>query len=70
MGKYLTDINKDSVQEAIRRYNFVIYQLRKFFPLYPYGEEVGYQELFFNGFHDCIPIASYGVSILLSLIHI
>ena len=64
MGKYLTDINKDSVQEAIRRYNFVIYQLRKFFPLYPYGEEVGYQELFFNGFHDCIPIASYGVSIL------
>ena len=39
MGKYLTDINKDSVQEAIRRYNFVIYQLRKFFPLYPYGEE-------------------------------
>lgn len=64
MDKYLADINKDSVQEAIQRYNFVIYQLRKFFPLYPYGEEVGYQELFFNGFHDCIPIASYGVSIL------
>lgn len=64
INKYMADINRDSVQEVIQRYNFVIYQLRKFFPPYPYKEEVGYQELFFNGFHDCIPIASYGISIL------
>ena len=64
INKYMVDVNRDSVQEVIQRYNFVIYQLRKFFPPYPYKEEVGYQELFFNGFHDCIPIASYGISIL------
>ncbi|WP_288148568.1 hypothetical protein [Bacteroides acidifaciens] len=64
MDKYLKDIDKDSVQNVVQRYNFVINQLCKFFPLYPYEEEIGYQELFFYGFHDCIPIASYGVSIL------
>lgn len=64
MDKYLKDIDKDSVQNVVQRYNFVINQLCKFFPLYPYKEEIGYQELFFYGFHDCIPIASYGVSIL------
>lgn len=64
MDKYLKDIDKDSVQDVVQRYNFVINQLCKFFPLYPYKEEIGYQELFFYGFHDCIPIASYGVSIL------
>lgn len=64
MDKYLKDLDKDSVQNVVQRYNFVINQLCKFFPLYPYEEEIGYQELFFYGFHDCIPIASYGVSIL------
>lgn len=64
IDKYMADINKDSLQKVVGRYNFVIYQLRKFFPPYPYKEEVGYQELFFNGFHDCIPIADYGVSML------
>lgn len=64
MDKYLKDIDKDSVQNVVQRYNFVINQLCKFFPLYPYKEKIGYQELFFYGFHDCIPIASYGVSIL------
>lgn len=64
MDKYLVDIEKDSVQEVVRRYNFVIGKLRKFFPPYPYKGEIGYQELFFHGFHDCIPIANYGVSIL------
>lgn len=64
MNKYMADIDKDSVLKVIPRYNFVIHQLRKFFPPYPYKEEVGYQELFFNGFHDCIPIANYGVTIL------
>lgn len=64
MDKYLSTINKDSLQEVVRKYNYVIGRTREFFPPYPYKEEVGYQELFFHGFHDCIPIANYGVSIL------
>lgn len=64
MNKYLSTVNKDSLQEVVRKYNYVIGRTREFFPPYPYKEEVGYQELFFHGFHDCIPIANYGVSIL------
>lgn len=64
MNKYLSAINKDSLQEVVRRYNYVIGRTREFFPPYPYKEEVGYQELFFHGFHDCIPIANYGATIL------
>ena len=67
MSKYLADINKDSIQEVVKRYNLVIGRLRNFFPSYTYNEVIGYQELFFknsNVFHDCIPIANYCASIL------
>ncbi len=64
MNKYLSAVNKDSLREVAQKYNYVIGRTREFFPPYPYKEEVGYQELFFHGFHDCIPIANYGVSIL------
>lgn len=64
MNKYMENIDRDSIRDVIRQYNYVIGQLRNFFPSYPYQEEIGYQELFFHGFHDCIPIANYGASIL------
>lgn len=64
MNKYVADIDRDSVHEVIQRYNFVIESMRELFPSYPYEEEIGYQELLFHGPRDCIPIASYGISML------
>lgn len=64
MGKYMTDIDRDSIREMVERYNYVVGQCRNFFPSYPYKQAIGYQELFFHGFHDCIPVADYGVSML------
>lgn len=62
LGKYFADIPQDSVTDIVKRYNLTLGRLKKFFPKYPYSGAVGYQELFFNGFHDCIPIAQYGTS--------
>lgn len=62
LGKYFTDIPQDSVTDIVKIYNLTLSRLKQFFPKYPYNESIGYQELFFNGFHDCIPIAQYGAS--------
>lgn len=62
LGKYFTAIPRDSIIDQVERYNSVLFRLKTFFPKYPYSGSIGYQELFFNGFHDCIPIALYGAS--------
>lgn len=62
LGKYFTAIPQNSIIDKVKRYNSVLFLLRTFFPKYPYAGPIGYQELFFNGFHDCIPIALYGTS--------
>lgn len=66
MDKYMTGIPKDSITLLVERYNFVINELRNFFPTYPYNDRIGYQELFFHGFHECTAIAHFGASILRS----
>lgn len=62
LGKYFSEIPQDSVTDIVKIYNLTLSRLKKFFPKYPYSGAIGYQELFFNGFHDCIPIAQYGAS--------
>lgn len=64
LGKYFTNIPSDSIIQKIQNYNATLYRLKRFFPKYPYATNIGYQELFFNGFHDCIAIAQYGTSTL------
>ena len=62
LGKYLDKLPQDSIANKANRYNFTLKNLKGFFPRYPYSAPIGYQELFFKGAYDCIPVAHYGAS--------
>lgn len=64
LGKYMEDIPADSLDRLIERYNSTLLHLKQFFTSYPYKEKVGFRELFFGGYHDCVDIAHYGSSTL------
>ena len=62
--KYLQADTAVSMVRIAERYNRVVYWMREWHGQYPYESTIGFPELFWQGFHDCIDIANYGALIL------
>lgn len=62
--KYLQTDQRATPEEAIQFYNTTAKRLRYFMGNYPFETNIGYNEFYFNGLHDCINLVSYGVDIL------
>jgi len=63
-GKYLQADTARNYVALIERYNRALWWLRHFHGAYPFETTLGFPDLFFTGFHDCVDIAEYGAKIL------
>ena len=61
--KYINPLQQDSVNALGACYNRVLWWLRHHGGQYPFESMIGWQELFFNGFHDCVDITNYATLI-------
>lgn len=62
--RYLRAGETDSVQLVADRYKHVENHLRSFLGAYPFLNNMGAAELFWNGVHDCTDIAYYGACVM------
>lgn len=69
-GKFRDDYNRflraDSntdITESIARYNQAMWWIRRWNGQFPLEVPVGYPDLCFNGFQDCVDVANYGAQI-------
>jgi hypothetical protein len=62
-SKYIYSHPTANVNTYIERYNSSVSRLRWFLGQYPFENNIGVNELFFRGFHDCVDIAAYGTSV-------
>lgn len=58
-GKYLHPDDTAGPEEIGARYNRVLWWLRRWHGKYPFDTTIGFPDLFYTGFHDCIDIANY-----------
>lgn len=58
-GKYLLPDESDGPEEIGARYNRVLWWLRHWHGRYPFDTTIGFPDLFYTGFHDCIDMACY-----------
>ena len=69
-GKFRDDYNRfmraDSstdITESIARYNQAMWWIRRWNGQFPFDVPLGYPDLCFNGFQDCVDVANYGAQI-------
>lgn len=60
-GKYLLPDESDGPEEIGARYNRVLWWLRHWHGRYPFDTTIGFPDLFYTGFHDCIDMACDGM---------
>ena len=58
-SKYLLPDDTAGLEEIGARYNRVLWWLRRWHGRYPFDTTIGFPDLFYTGFHDCIDIACY-----------
>lgn len=63
-SKYLQADKVSKVNDVVERYNQTASRLRWFMGKYPFETNIGFNELFFNSFFDCVDVAHYGASAL------
>lgn len=64
--KYLTAPDINTADEIAAAYNRTLWWFRKSGGKYPYDSMMGWKELFFAKFHDCVDIANYATCIFRS----
>lgn len=65
--KYILPEREDSVNALGASYNRVLWWLRHHGGQYPFETMIGFKELFFNGFHDCVDVTNYATQIYRSI---
>lgn len=63
-GKYLKVGASVNVEQLAETYNRTLEWLRRWNGKYPYDVNIGLNDLYWNGFHDCVDMAHYCASIL------
>lgn len=63
-GKYLHADTTTTERHMVWRYNVTADRLRYWGGRYPFKVPIGLDEMFFLGYHDCVPIADFGAMIL------
>lgn len=63
-GKYLHADTASTARNVVWRYNVTADRLRYWGGRYPFKAPIGLNEMFFLGYHDCVPIADFGTMIL------